>query len=385
MIEIIALFVALWLYLLAARGGFWLASERDDWPELPGPKIWPAVTAVIPARDEAALIATCLRSILGQDYPGRLDAIVVDDNSHDETGSIATQAASSVGASERLTVLQGKLLPPDWAGKVWANKQGIDLALGRAQPAKYFLLADADTTYTPEVLRQLVARAESGSILLTSVMPKQHCESLAERCLIPAFTFFFQMRYPFAWVNRRDRTTAAAVGGCILVRADALAASGGMEAIRGEIIDDCALARRHKPLGPIWLGLSNRVHSIRPYDSVGPIRRMVARYAYAELGFSPLRLVAAIAGMAATFLAAPLVAVFASGAASWLGLAAWCAIAIAFQPTLRLYGRTPFWGMALPLIALTYLVWTIESAVQYTRGRGGAWKGRVHAAPRGTR
>jgi hopene-associated glycosyltransferase HpnB len=383
MSEILAIFVVvLWLYLLVARGGFWLAGHRDDRPDLPLPAVWPAITAVIPARDEAATIAPCLRSLLGQDYPGRLDVIVIDDNSNDNTAAIAGETAAAVGAATRLTVVKGKRLPADWTGKVWAVKQGIDTVSDREQAPKYLLLTDADIAYAPQALRRLVCRAESGPKVLTSVMAKLSCESFAERCFMPAFIFFFQMLYPFTWVNRRDHATAAAAGGCMLVRTDALSASGGMEAIRSAIIEDCALAKRLKAAGPIWLGLSTRVQSIRRYETVGPIRKMITRSAYAELGYSPLRLAAATLAMALTFLAAPLLAVFGTGVVAWLGLTAWGAMAIAFQPTLRLYGLVPVWGLAVPLIALAYMAWTIESALQYARGRGGAWKGRHQALPR---
>jgi hopene-associated glycosyltransferase HpnB len=382
MVEILAFFVAtVWVYLLAARGGFWLASHRDDSSDSPGPKDWPAVTAVIPARDEAATIAPCLNSIWAQNYPGRLAVVVVDDNSQDSTGTIAKEAATDTHTP--LTVLKGEPLPPGWAGKVWALKQGIDAALGQAEPPKYLLLTDADIAYAPQALTPLVARAEIMSTVLTSVMAKLHCRSFAERCFIPAFVFFFQMLYPFGWVNRQK--IAAAAGGCMLVRADALTQAGGIEAIHSEVIDDCALARRLAAVGPIWLGLSKRVESIRRYDGFAPIRRMVVRSAYTELRYSPLRLIAATIGMAVTFMAGPLLAVFASGVAAWLGLAAWAAMAIAFQPTLRLYGLNPLWGAALPLIAFVYTIWTVESALQYARGRGAAWKGRIQAAPRGAR
>jgi hopene-associated glycosyltransferase HpnB len=385
MVEVFALFVlALWLYLLTARGGFWLAGQRDDRPELAGPAVWPPLTAVIPARDEAVTIARCVRSVLGQDYPGKLDVIVVDDNSQDGTGAFADEAAAAIGARDRLVVLQGRPLPPGWTGKVWALKQGVDFALTQTRKPKYLVLTDADIVYAPPALRRIVSRAENGPTVLTSVVARLHCESFAERCLIPAFVFFFQMLYPFAWVNRRERATAAAAGHCMLVRSDALARAGGIEAIRGALIDDCALAKRLKTVGPIWLGLSTRVQSIRE-DRFGSIRSMVTRSAYAELRYSPLLLVAAVVAMAIAFLAAPLLAVFASGTAAWFGLAAWCAMAIAFQPTLRLYGLNPLWGLAVPLIALTYMIWTIESAVQYARGRGGAWKGRFQAAARDAR
>jgi hopene-associated glycosyltransferase HpnB len=379
------LLLVLWLYLLAWRGGFWCAAQRDGRPDLAGPTVWPAIVAVIPARDEAATIARTVQSLLGQDYPGPLDLIVVDDGSQDATAAIAAGAADSADARARLTVLQGRPLPAGWTGKVWAQKQGIEQARARTPPPKYLLLTDADIVYAPRALRSLVARAENGPTVLTSVMAKLHCESFAEKCLVPAFVFFFQMLYPFAWVNRRGTATAAAAGGCMLVRADALAASGGIERIRSALIDDCALARQLKAVGPIWLGLSQRIESIRRYETFDAIRSMVTRSAYAELRYSPLRLTAAVIGMTLTFVAGPLLALVGEGATALLGFATWAAMVIAFRPILRFYGLHPAWGVALPIIAIVYTVWTVESALQYARGEGGAWKGRVQAAPRGAR
>jgi hopene-associated glycosyltransferase HpnB len=381
MIEIIALFaLAVWVYLLAARGRFWLARDRDDAVASPAPTVWPRVLAVIPARDEASTIGQTVRSLLGQDYPG-LDLIVVDDGSQDGTAEAAKEAAGNT--RNRLTVLRGQPLPPGWTGKVWAQKQGIDAAQARAP--KYLLLTDADIIYAPGALRRLVACAESGRSVLTSLMVKLNCESLAERTFIPAFVFFFQMLYPFAWVNRPEHATAAAAGGCMLVHNGALDESGGIDAIRSALIDDCALARQLKAEGPISLALTEAVRSIRAYDGVAPIRRMVARSAYAELNYSPLRLLGATLGMVLTFLAGPVIALFAAGSAAMLGAAAWVAMVIAFQPTLKLYRLNPLWGFALPPIALAYMAWTIESAWQYARGQGGQWKGRVQAAARGAR
>ena len=385
MIEIIALFaLAVWLYLLAAHGRFWLAGERDDRPEPPAPAAWPSVVAVIPARDEEASIAQTVQSLLRQDYPG-FAIVVVDDGSTDGTADAAIDAADAIDARERLNVLRGQPLPPGWTGKVWAQKQGVAEALGKSP--RYLLLTDADIVYAPGALKRIVARAENGRYALTSVMVKLRCESLAERAFIPAFVFFFQMLYPFAWVNRAEHATAAAAGGCMLVRGDVLEESGGIDGIRNALIDDCALARQIKAEGPIWLGLSENVRSIRAYNDFAPIRRMVTRSAYAELRYSPVRLFGATLGMALTFLAGPLLAIFASGTAALLGAAAWLMMAIAFQPTLRLYRLNPLWGFALPLIALAYMVWTIESAWQYARGQGGQWKGRMQAAapPRGAR
>jgi hopene-associated glycosyltransferase HpnB len=210
-------------------------------------------------------------------------------------------------------------------------------------------------------------------------MAKLRCESLAEKALIPAFVFFFQMLYPCNWVNRPDCKIAAAAGGCMLVRLDILRRAGGLDRIRNRLIDDCALAGLMKPHGPIWLGLTERVKSLRPYDEVKDVARMVSRSAYEQLGRSPLLLVGTAAGMAVTYLGPPIFALLATGLAQAFGAAAWLMMAVAFQPMLRLYRVSPGWGILLPAIACAYMVFTLHSAYQHARGRGGRWKGRAQA------
>jgi hopene-associated glycosyltransferase HpnB len=367
--------VAVWIYLVAARGGFWMAAVRDDG----GPALqnWPKVTAVIPARDEATSVAETIDSLLRQDYGGALSILLVDDQSTDGTADAARRAAREVSAADRLTVLAGAALPAGWTGKLWAMKQGIDYA--QAGGPTYLLLTDADIAYQRDAVSRLVAKADSEALVLTSWMVKLRCESFAERALIPAFIFFFEMLYPFAWVNRRDRATAAAAGGCMLARRDALAAAGGIESIRGALIDDCALARRMKTQGPIWLGLTERARSTRAYPAFDDIRRMVARSAYAQLRYSPVLLAATVAGMAVIYLAPVLLALFGHGFAKTAGVMVWAAMAIMFQPVLGFYQLSPLWGPFLPAIALAYMVFTLDSAYQNARGRGGLWKGRVQA------
>jgi hopene-associated glycosyltransferase HpnB len=375
--------LAIWLYLLAGRGAFWLCTERDDWRPARLPR-WPRVVAVVPARNEADAIAECIGSLLRQDYPGAWTVILVDDDSSDGTGEIAQSVASANGVADRLCVVTSRGLPAGWTGKLWALKQGIDAAAALPQPPDYLLLTDADIVHAADSVTRMVGHAEPNGLVLTSLMAKLRCESFAERAAIPAFIFFFQMLYPFRWVNQRDRAVAAAAGGCMLVRADALRKAGGIEVIRNALIDDCALAQALKAHGPIWLGLTERVRSIRPYPGFADIRRMVARSAYAQLRYSPLLLLGTVAGMALTYLAPPLLAMFGSGTARVVAGITWVLMAIAFQPTLRFYGVSPFWGFALPLIALKYLLFTLDSAYQYVRGRGGSWKGRVQANVSGT-
>jgi hopene-associated glycosyltransferase HpnB len=385
-----ALALAIWLYLLLGRGGFWLSAERDDGKVAPvSSKVWPKLTVVIPARDEAQGIGGCIGSLLRQDYAGEWSIILVDDGSSDDTAAIARQTAAAAPSptlprargrereDDLLDVVTGAPLPAGWTGKLWALAQGIAVA-GRSAP-KYVLLSDADIVYAPDMLTSLVARAEAGGLVLASLMVKLRCESLAERALIPAFIFFFEMLYPFAWINRPHAATAGAAGGCMLVRVDTLAAAGGIDAIRNALIDDCALAAVLKARGPIWLGLTQRAHSIRPYPQFEDVRRMVARSAYAQLRYSPLILAGVIAGMIVTYLAPPLVALAGTGWARIAALAAWLLMAIAFQPTLRFYRVSPLWGIALPAIAFCYTLFTLDSALQFWRGKGGLWKGRVQA------
>jgi hopene-associated glycosyltransferase HpnB len=379
--SVIAEFVAsialvIWLYLIFARGAFWLNTERDD-AVSSQPRPWPRVAAVVPARNEAETIGATIGSLMRQDYPGAWTIILVDDDSSDGTADVACRAASA--APERLHVVTSRGLPPGWTGKLWAVKQGIDTAMALPQPPDYLLLTDADIVHDADSVRRLAAHAQADGLVLTSLMVKLRCESFAERVSIPAFIFFFQMLYPFSWVNRPEHAMAAAAGGCMLVRADALKKAGGIETIRTALIDDCALAKALKARGPIWLGLTDRVHSIRPYPAFADIRRMVARSAYAQLHYSPLLLAGTVAGMLLTYLAPPLFALFGSGPARLIGIVTWVIMSIAFVPTLRFYRLSPFWGIALPAIALQYMIFTLDSAYQYVRGRGGSWKGRAQA------
>lgn len=375
--------LAIWLYLLSVRGGFWLARDRDDRERLPDPAHWPSVVAVVPARNEADVIGQSVGSLVKQDYPGSFRIVLVDDGSDDGTASVAQQAVASDGG-KRLEILRGAALPTGWTGKLWAMQQGVQHAIASAERPDYFLLTDADIGHSPDNLRALVARAERENRVLVSLMAELSCTTWAERFLVPAFVFFFQMLYPFAWVARQQRKLAAAAGGCMLVRRQALEKAGGIVAIRSDIIDDCALARRLKSEGPIWLGLTRRARSLRPYGGVGEIGRMVSRSAYAQLGYSLLLLAGTVAGMVLTYLVPPALALLGdNGLARGMGLCAWGLMALAFQPMLRFYRVSPLWGVALPIIGMTYTLFTVLSALQVWRGRGGMWKGRAQAMARG--
>jgi hopene-associated glycosyltransferase HpnB len=365
MIILALLAAATWIYLLAAHGRFWSAG-----PSLaPGhPNACPPVDIVIPARDEAAGVAACLRSLLAQDYRGPMHITLVDDGSTDGTGAIARALDDA-----RLTVLDGRPRPEGWSGKLWAVSQGVD-----AGDAPLVLLCDADIVHEPQHVATLVAQAERLQLDLVSEMVALNCDSAAERALVPAFVFFFQLLYPFARVNDPASRVAAAAGGTVLVRRPALAAIGGIAAVRGALIDDVALAGAIKRRGPIWLGHSQLARSIRPYPHPGDIWRMVARTAYVQLRFSPALLAGTILGLALVWLAPPALALFGDGATRWIALATWAASAASYLPTLRRFGQSPAWALALPLIAVFYMAATIGSAIDHHRGRGVVWKRRAY-------
>jgi hopene-associated glycosyltransferase HpnB len=375
-VSIAAISLMIWLYCVFLRGGYWRADVKGDKPSV-APAAWPHIVAVIPARNEQESIAASVTSLLVQDYPGRLSVILVDDNSEDATASIAACLPEQTGSQVALTILRGEPLPEGWTGKLWALQQGI-AAASRGRP-DLLLLTDADIVYAPDMLRTLAARAEAGGYVLTSLMAKLRCESLAERSFIPAFVYFFQMLYPFSWVNDPKNPMAAAAGGCMLIRADALERACGIAVIRDALIDDCSLAAVMKQQGPIWLGLTDRVRSIRASGALADIHAMVSRSAYAQLRYSPMLLGLTLAGMAVTYWAPPLLTLFGHGTARALGLAAWALMAVSFWPMLRFYGLTPLWAPALPAIATGYMAFTFSSALQHMLGKGGHWKGRYQA------
>ena len=373
--------LAFWAGLIGFRGRFWRADQRlPDTP--PDVEDWPGVVCVIPARNEAQTIAGTVGSLIDQDYPGPVSVIVVDDNSDD--GTAAAAASGAAGAEDRLTVVTGRALPPGWSGKLWAVSQGLLTADERYPEAPYVLLTDADIMHDRESLRRLAAKAESDGLDLVSLMVLLRCESFWERFLIPAFVFFFQKLFPLPWVNDPSRSTAAAAGGCMLVRRSALTKAGGVAAIRDRLIDDCALAAEIKQRGAIWLGLTTRVRSERRYNSLSEIWHMVSRTAFEQLGNSPFLLVGTVAGMGLAYLVPPLAGlgflgggwvVAAAGLIAWWGL-----MGFSYSPTLKLYGLSMGWGLMLPLAAALFTLMPVSSALRYWLGRGSAWKGRHYGA-----
>ncbi|MGC2658085.1 MAG: glycosyltransferase [Bryobacteraceae bacterium] len=369
--EVAAVPLCIWSYLLWGRGGFWRVADKLG-PDAKGVAPPKRVVAVIPARNEAPVIAETLASLLEQD----ISIVLVDDNSTDDTAKIARAAARQAGCEERLTIVSGKSLEAGWTGKLWALQQGVEQA-GRLGP-DYLLLTDADIVHSSSSVAELTGIAEEGGFDLVSYMVKLRCESVAEKALIPAFVFFFLMLYPPAWIASSQSDTAGAAGGCVLIRPQALQAAGGFEAIRNTVIDDCALARIVKRSGGrLWLGLTRTTFSNRSYRSFGEIGRMISRTAFQQLDHSILLLIGTIAGLIATYLL-PLALIFSGSLLAALeGSAAWLLMTAAYAPMVRFYGRSRLWACALPLIACFYLGATLFSATQFWRGKGGEWKGRA--------
>jgi hopene-associated glycosyltransferase HpnB len=364
---IAALVVLIWLYLVFLHGKFY-ESTPELASALPGEA--PGVDIVVPARDEEATIGPVVASLLAQDYPGPFRVIVVNDGSTDATAARAIEAASG---NPRFVLVDAAPKPRGWSGKLWAVSQGV-----ARSHAEVLLFADADIVHEPAHLSTLVARLLNPRVDMVSEMVRLNCESFAERALIPAFVYFFQLLYPFSRVNDPLSPVAAAAGGTVLIRRTALERIGGIDAIRGALIDDVTLARAVKKGGPIYLGHSRLARSIRPYPEARDIFHMVARTAFTELRYSALRLVVAIIGLALVFLAPLWLAICAHGLESFAGLIAWLLSAYTLVPTLRRYRVSPVVGLALPAIAVFYMAATISSAFDHWRGKGASWKNRAY-------
>ncbi len=416
-----------WVYLMAFRGQFW----RTDLtlPDASEMAEWPSVSVVVPARNEAGILPRSLPTLLRQDYPGLFRIFLVDDRSDDGTGDVALQLAAENEANERLSVIAGEPLPAGWAGKVWAMEQGVRASevsdsdrfdrcrykyrsvptrVGEHPDAsglatRFLLLTDADIAHPPDSLRKLVSKAMDERLDLVSLMARLHVVSFWERLLIPAFVYFFAKLYPFRWSNEPRKGTAAAAGGCILLRREVLERVGGIKSIASALIDDCALAGRVKRQGGrTWIGLTQDVRSIRPYDGLADVWRMVARSAFAQLRFSSILLAGTVLGMLLLYLVPPLamiggavgVALDASASSPdslhsygifdvWLaaaGLATWALMSASYVPMLRWHDASPLYAPTLPLAGVLYTLMTVDSALRWFRGKGGAWKGRTYGA-----
>jgi hopene-associated glycosyltransferase HpnB len=389
---------AAWVYLVTWHGGFWLTSQRlPPLTDAEGPQSWPSVVAVVPARNEADALPVTLPDLLAQDYPGEFRVFLVDDGSDDGTAAIAAElgekAARAGGAP--LTVVNGRARPPGWAGKVWAMSQGLSAT--EAVGARYVLFTDADISWAPGALRELVTGAESDDRALVSQMALLRAETFWERVIVPAFVYFFAQLYPFRKVSAPRDKTAAAAGGCMLVSRQALAKAGGIERIRGALIDDVALGTLLKRNGNrVWLGLTTDVRSSRPYPTLASLWHMIARSAYVQLRYNPVVLLGTIVGLLLLYIAPPAGAIGAlialttgtagtgaigteTAVAGAAGLVGWALMTVSYVPMLRFYRLSPLRAPALPLIALGYAAMTADSARRHYSGRAVAWRGRAAA------
>lgn len=392
--------LAVWLWLTLGHGMFWRTDTRL--PPRHAPARWPSVAIVVPARDEAGVLPHSLPSLLAQDYPGEAEVILVDDGSTDGTAALARRLADARPGLP-LTVLSPGEPGAGWTGKLWALRHGIAHARSGARPGpgsgpgspqgsspgpapEFLLLTDADIAHEPDSLRELVAAATTADLDLVSQMARLRAVSVWERLIVPAFVYFFAQLYPFRWINRPAARTAAAAGGCVLLRTEAAVRAGVPESIRQAVIDDVSLARAvQRAGGRIWLGLAERVDSVRPYASLADLWRMVSRSAYAQLRHRPAVLAGTVAGLALVYLVPPaaLLAGLAAGRpdVAWAGGLAWLLMAATYLPMLRYYHQPVALAPLLPVTALLYLLMTVDSAVQHYRGRGAAWKGRTYARP----
>lgn len=410
-ILILTLFsLMIWMILLLFRGQFWQGDQRLS--EVQEPLLnYPSVAIIVPARNEAELISTSLRSLLNQNYPGSFSIVLVDDHSHDKTANIAQETAKLLNQTDRLNIITSQPLPAGWTGKLWAMEQGVKYTTLLKYIPQYILFTDADIEHSPNNLKQLVEKAETENLQLVSLMVLLRCQSFWEKLLIPAFVFFFQKLYPFPWVNHPQSQLAAAAGGCILIRQEALTRIGGLAILKQALIDDCSLAQavKNTPLvngveegefnqrfslrsfifpftsksyNPIWLGLTETTYSLRPYPNLSSIWDMVARTAFSQLNFSTILLGLTLVGMILIYLISPLSLiwgiVYANNLVIFLALLTGLLMEIAYYPTLKLYRLSSIWGLTLPLIGFLYALMTLDSALRYWRGKGGSWKGRTY-------
>jgi hopene-associated glycosyltransferase HpnB len=359
------------MYLVFAHGQFW-RSAPELAPAVPGAH--PEVNVIVPARDEVQTIVPVISSLLAQDYAGPFRVLLVDDDSSDGTAAAAAQAAAGYPPS-RLSILTLRSKPEGWSGKLWALCQGVE-----AGASPLLLFTDADIVHDPQHVSTLVAKLEQSRLDMVSEMVRLNCVSLAERALVPAFVYFFQMLYPFSKANDPRSAVAAAAGGTVLIRRAALERSGGIDAIKSSIIDDVALAKSVKRSGPIFLGHSGLAASIRPYPGFADIWQMVSRTAFTQLRHSALLLALTVAGLALVWWVPAAALVFGHGWLFAAGATAFVLSAGSYLPTLRRYGRSPAWALVLPLIALFYMAATVGSALDHWRGRGARWKSRAYGA-----
>ncbi len=326
------------------------------------------VTVLIPARNEAEMIAGTLAALKRQGQG--LSVILVDDDSTDETVEIAR-----CSDLDNLTIVESTTLPAGWTGKLWAQEQGLQQV-----KTPLLLLLDADIALKPGMLKALKLKQRRDGLQFVSLMAVLRFQSFWEKMLMPAFIYFFKMIYPFALANNPRAKMAAAAGGCILVETEVVREIGGMAAIRDAVIDDCTLAQTVKSAGyKIWVGLTHGVISQRPYVGLNEIWQMVARTAYTQLRYSVILLLLCTLIMVVMYWWPLVGAVTAETSVLRLvNVMSLMVMMSLYLPTLVFYRLNPLWALTMPVVAALYLMMTWNSAIRYWRGERSRWKGRSY-------
>jgi glycosyltransferase involved in cell wall biosynthesis len=249
------------------------ASPRYSPPEAP------KVTAIIPAKDEEAVLAECLKSVCAQSYPN-LAILVVDDRSTDRTVEVARGFAAR---DERVRVLSIEALEDGWTGKTHA----LHVATGRAQSDWYWFV-DADTLHHPDALSITMEYARKSGAKLASLMPELRCETFWEKSLQPLMGIVLMRSYPPTIVNDDKNPLGFANGQFLLIERAAYEAAGGHSAVRDRFVEDIYMAKRVKSMGlPIRVALGTEISSTRMYTSLSQIIRGWSRILYDGLGRKP--------------------------------------------------------------------------------------------------
>ncbi|WP_346771185.1 glycosyltransferase [Commensalibacter oyaizuii] len=388
MIILTGLSFIIWIWLFFFHGRFWSRGPILQ-PISPTEqfkcKRWPDVYIIVPARDEAKTIEQVTLSLLQQDYLGKYQILVVDDDSQDGTGDIVHRCRQDLSEDQqgKLTVICTPPRPSGWSGKLWALSHGIDYIERQYKPENaYFFFTDADIVHEPSHLATLVDKAETDQLDQVSEMVQLRCQSFFERAFIPAFVYFFCMLYPFSKVNKSSTSIAAGAGGTVLIRQYALAKIGGISALKTALIDDVTLASLVKKSGgKIYLGHSRLARSLRTYERITDVWDMITRTAYVQLRYSLFWLLLTICLMSMMWFF-PFIHIFTiNGIARKIAMATYFISILSFIPTLSRFGISFLWIFALPAIALFYLTATIGSALNYYRGKGMMWKGRAYVTP----
>ena len=353
----------LWLALMFVPWHPWNTLEQLEPNMIESEHLLDDITVLIPARNESQYIRRTIEALFKQGKG--INIIVVDDQSVDGTA----EQAKKFGVQ----VLSGNAPPPGWSGKLWALEQGLQHV-----HTPYTLLLDADIELMPGLIATLRTKAQQEGLAFVSLMAEPPMGCFIERLLMPPFIFFFKLLYPFSLANKPNSSVAAAAGGCIFVKTEALHYTGAFASLHDALIDDCTLAKRIKQADlKIWVGLSHSARIHRGYHKLKSIWEMVARTAYTQLHYSPVWLVICTLIMGCMFWLAPLAPLLSPSAATFIISAlVWIVMLITYFPILIYYRRSLLWALTLPVAGTLYLAMTWTSAFRYWQGERASWKDR---------